>query len=268
MLYSRGITAEGMIERSALEHLGIALPYFGRQFLGAFTIAILIPALAGLVRAVKNPTPFWAVCASLPVAMVAFYSLIPAGLEPRYLLPVIPSILFLGAHGLSWIPDPKKAALAGGIAFIAFLALGGFSVRQKDFSGFEPAAEALLDDEAEHILVSSDPRGEGAFIAEVAMRDPDRPSHTVSRASKVLSTSDWLGRGYALTYATDAELKAFIDETDFDGVVIDRAVPEVFQTEHHDQIARVMAGENNATSVAERPRREDGEIRFYKDPMR
>jgi hypothetical protein len=267
MLYSSKITAEGMIDRSTLEHLGIALPYFGTQFLKVFGLAILIPAALGAGRAFKKSTPpFWAVIVSMPIALVVFYSLIPAGMEPRYLLPIIPSILLLATAGILWL-QPKRAAIAGAIVIASFFALGGFYIPQKSFSGFAVAAEDLVDGESEELLISSDARGEGAFIAEVALRDTNRPSHTVKRASKVLSTSDWLGRGYEEKFSSDSELEKFLSNSNFDGIVVDQAMPTKLRSKHHDQIARVMASKTSVSSTAERPRQKEGQILRYEEPF-
>jgi hypothetical protein len=90
------------------------------------------------------------------------------------------------------------------------------------------------------LLVSSDARGEGAFVSEVAILDDRRPSHTVDRSSKVLAQSDWLGRGYREAFVSDEELRSFLREEQYDGILVDEGIPEMFLRPHNHRIARVL----------------------------
>jgi hypothetical protein len=90
-------------------------------------------------------------------------------------------------------------------------------------------------------LISSDARGEGAFISEIAILDENRPSHTVDRSSKVLSESDWLGRGYRESFESDEALRSFVLEQQYDGLFLDLSIPQIFLSSHHTRIERVMA---------------------------
>lgn len=260
LYFSRGITAEGMIDRTPLEHLKFALPYFAKQFVNVFG-AMLIPAALGIFWALRRKRsaegrwlslePFWAVMLALPICLVVFFSGIPAGLEPRYLLPVVPAVLFLFGGGLIWLrslfPREQEGTLGWELGVVAVLIffVGKFRIEVKDFAGFRESVRQLVGEagarrDALHFLISSDARGEGAFISEVAMLDRNRPSHTVDRSSKVLASSDWLGRGYKPAFASDVELSQFIDEAGYDGVFVDEGIPSIFLVPHHEQISRVM----------------------------
>jgi len=263
MLYSSKITAEGMIDRSPLEHIQFALPYFGRQFWRVFGV-ILLPAVAGLYWIWKKQRsgeglrlePFWAVAIALPICLVVFFSGIPAGLEPRYLMPIVPSILVLAGGGLLHlrllIPGAGGKRVGWEVAAVAVVLFGAGKIRlkEKDFAGFDTATTELFDSlgngsKPMNILVSSDARGEGAFISEVAIRDGARTTHTVARGSKVLSKSDWLGREYTAEFGTDAGISEHLEVAGYDAVFVDLSIPKIFQTEHHGQIARVMEGEGD-----------------------
>ncbi len=247
MLYSRDKTAEGMIDRTSLEHLVFAIPYFSKQLIRNFGPSLVVLAFAGIIRlSLRNSSvtariPFWAVHLSVPVALIAFFSLIPAGLEPRYLLPAIPSVLSLAAMGLTWFSGRLRVLIAAVAAALVLVYPFCFAPPPKQFSGFSAAADILLTGTPGKYLIASDARGEGAFIVEVALRDPARPTQMVKRGSKILATSDWLGRGYETVFDDDEELKAFLNETDLRGIVIDEGVPKIFRQSYHDLLFRVLA---------------------------
>jgi len=232
MFYSRGITEEGMIDRTPLEHLGLAVPYFARQFFLRFGVVLLLPALIGLgwVFLRKRGDPSWVVIAVFPACFIAFYSLVPAGLEPRYLVLVAPFVAMLTVAGIRCCG--RYSILAAGFVGVGLL-LTNPRVSQKEFFGFGKVAQVVLDAPAAEVLISSDARGEGAFIAEVAMGDTQRPSRTVRRASKMLASSDWLGRGYETKFSNAVTLAEYLAFSEIGWVVIDRAVPEVFRVQHH-----------------------------------
>jgi hypothetical protein len=92
--------------------------------------------------------------------------------------------------------------VAYGLAVALFFAVT-FRIPHKGWCGFGQVAEWLIKTAKpeEKFLVSSDARGEGMFIAEVAMRDPRRPLHIAERSSKKLADSDWSGGSYTVRYA-------------------------------------------------------------------
>ena len=69
--------------------------------------------------------------------------------------------------------------------------------------------------------MASDARGEGMLIAEVAARDPHRPSYTVERASKLLASSTWSGSGYQAFYQTPDQVNAALAKAGIGMVVMD-----------------------------------------------
>ncbi len=71
------------------------------------------------------------------------------------------------------------------------------------------------------ILVSSNGYGEGSFVAEMAMIEPE-PHSVILRASKVLTSSSWSGNQYALLFKDDSQLAAFLDSVPVEYVVLDR----------------------------------------------
>jgi hypothetical protein len=101
-----------------------------------------------------------------------------------------------------------------------------FRVPVKAWSGFRPIAlTAMASGPQTLMLIDSDARGEGMFIAEVASRDPHRPSFTVERASKILATSTWSGSGYQSLYNNTDEIRAALAAAGIGLVVTDESLP-------------------------------------------
>jgi hypothetical protein len=155
------------------------------------------------------------------------------GLEARHLMPTMPALVVLAFAGVQAITggcSPRaRAGVYAGVLAVFFLwppvfpagapepgygslgnhlALSPFRIPRKEWSGFEPVAEAVLAaGPGKPVLVASDARGEGMFIAEIAARDPHRPSFTIVRASKLLASSTWSGSGYQSFYQTPEQVR-------------------------------------------------------------
>ena len=175
--------------------------------------------------------------------MLVFQSLAPVGLEARHLIPLLPAAIMFAVAG--FVALTASWQRQGWVAALGVLVVAGsvIPLEKKGCRGFEPLAEAVLREAGpeEVTLVSSEARGEGMFIAEVAMREP-RPGHIIQRASKTLASSAWSGRGYAPQYATDDALLAFLSAGKIHYLVLDDAIPEAKRCEHHDQLKRVIEG--------------------------
>jgi len=105
--------------------------------------------------------------------------------------------------------SPRLAcALAFGIPLVLFIALS-FRIPRKGWSGFQEVAKWVnaTAKPNEKTLVSSDARGEGMYIAEVAMHDGKRPNHYAERASKKFADSTWSGSGYKLFFSQSMSAK-------------------------------------------------------------
>jgi len=174
---------------------------------------------------------------SLPVIVWAFFSLIPAGWEQRYMLPTLPLVPMLAVRGLGWDLDSKSPrnivtsnigdwlgiGICLGYAFISF----PLTLPHKQAHGFrQVVTRALTNSTPRAILIISDPRGEGTAIAEAALLNPRRPSPPlVLRGTQVLGSSDWLGRDYKARVGSAAELAALVKEKQIDLILWDGSVP-------------------------------------------
>jgi hypothetical protein len=240
-----------------------ALPYYLGKYAVALGPVLLVLAAAGAVVLILRrgaSSGKWAAIAALVPAVIVFQSLAPVGLEARHLIPAIAPALMFAAVALGgfaaliqrrmgeaerrkrWVPPVVGAAAA------LVILLGSLPVHKKGFTGFAPLADFYVNTATagDAVLVSSDARGEGMFIAEVAMRDPQRPSFTVRRASKELAASEWSGRGYQPKYTNNHDLLAYLKSGKVRYVVRDDSVPAEKRVEHHEDLRTIMLSEGDA----------------------
>ena len=237
-----------------------ALPYYAGKFLDGLGVLMLGPFFIGVWVKVRTPAQNagrWAAAGAFIVAVIVFQAIAPVGLEARHLIPALPAALMFGVVGffwamtfgtmqaseIVWFPKKDSAWRAVSLAGAAVVVLGvtSWPFVQKAFTGFAPLAEAMRADATavDVTLVSSDARGEGMFISEVAMHEP-RPSHTILRASKALAKSSWSGSGYAPLFRADDDVFAFLTSGKIQYLALDDAVPEDKRRTHQDQLRRVV----------------------------
>ncbi len=120
--------------------------------------------------------------------------------------------------------------------------LEAFEKPRKDVSGYGTAARALVGDPSlmlSPFLIASDSFGEGAFVAGVALAE-ERPGHVVLRATKVLGTSDWIGRNYVSTFASADEMDAWLEQVPVGIVAFDDSTQTHHWYEHQDLLREVV----------------------------
>jgi hypothetical protein len=246
------ITEEGMSAAPLGEYFLQAVPYYLVN--GFAVLGIVLIVLAGVavvlttkrVRQEKELSPTDAVLWSLIVAVPVFYCVVPSGLDERYLLPVIPPVLILGFAALNRIalavrsryPGVPAASLVVVVALAVVWETSGPAV--KVFQGSTQAISGLLQasDQSLALLVCSDSKGEGALVAAAALLAPDRI--VVQRGTKLLSTSDWLGRGYAANFSTEGEMFELLRAASITHVIVDEGVPESAVWPHQLAISKAI----------------------------
>lgn len=230
-----------------------AVPYFARELMTALGWPLAAVASVGAVRAARAwraRTIAEQAVLVLGLASFAFHTLVPASLEGRFMISVLPACVLLVAEGGRWLAARAAAAarrpalerpliLAG-----AAVALVGTAARLRPVapSGIGPAAEAAMaiaGDRPSAVLVSSLHAQEVAFVAEFAMRDARRPRHYVLRAIKAMARSDFSGRRYEQTITSVPELRAQLDSVPVRVIVIDTA-PGGFRFGHHPLLRRMV----------------------------
>jgi hypothetical protein len=203
-------------------------------------------AVAGIydrvIRRGFRVTPLWASAMAALIGVELFHSLVPAGLEDRYLLASLPPLIMFAVAGVAWCASriPLAIGLRYRVVGLAAAAIGfffvtTFHVEHKFAFGFAPLVKDLLTN-AEYrnaiILCSSDDRGEGLLISEMAMRE-QRPGHIILRASRMLADSDWIGRGYSLKMDTPEKIRQWLESVPVGIVVLDRMVNKHTGFAHH-----------------------------------
>ncbi len=255
MLVTYKITQEGMVQAWSVGYMAAAVPYFAKELnhtLGPVLLILLGVGLVGVLRQfwVSGPLDgMRAVLLALPVGLAVTYLFIPVGFEQRYWLPAVAPFLVLAALGWEMIAGglQRKGVPAGGLVAVGVVATGlavlPIAARPtKVFGGFDSLIQLIHQSNrtaADKTLVVSDARGEGAVIAGLAMGDA-RPGGAVLRGSKVLSTSDWMGRGYQLAHETDDALAQYLVNEGIEWIVVDESVSADRRTTHHDQMTRWM----------------------------
>jgi len=249
--------------------------------------------------------PAIVVCSLALVAAVwIFQCVTPVGLEARHLMPAMPALIVLAMAGLNAMITQGRGrerqglrlAAAAGVLAVFFgwpavwrpagpapgygslgngVAVSPFRVPRKEWGGFggaadrayRPSHETDRTDGTERILVASDARGEGMFIAEVAARDTHRPSHTVERASKVMASSTWSGGTYEQFYHTPGEVLAALAHEGITMVVLDSSSAAV--PAHQKLLAEALDAPGSGFSVTQSAtavrdgRETPGAIRVY-----
>ena len=250
-----------------------ALPYYGLKFALGLTIVLSVLALIGIVVKLRNPGPQrgrWAAAAALIAAVYVFQAIIPCGKEARHIISALPAGIMFAVAGAALVLrgiGSAERAIPPGIARFQFrnltfitiplVGLALFSAvflnrHPKGFTGFRPVAETILGaarTKPPRILISSDARGEGMFISEIAMHEP-RPGSTIERASKILATGSWSGDQHRETFTDTDALHRHLAAAGFDYIVLDDAIPEAKRRPYHSLLRRVLAENGDTFQLA------------------
>lgn len=231
MLLRRTVVGVG-VDTSTIDR-GAAYMAGAHTELGA---PLLLFALAGLATVVwhrRRPAPaIWVAMAATPAAVFAFHTAVPLTPSNRYLLSAAPALSWLAALGasslLQIVVSERHAAWRPAILAILavpVLAVPIVRVPWKAHRGIDTIADLIEQNRGTSdgvVLASGTSDGEGALVAEMAMRDR-RPGHIVLRGSKMLSRSTWDGSRYELLYHDTQAVRRFLDDAGIAFVVIDPA---------------------------------------------
>ena len=181
----------------------------------------------------RQAAPIWIATLSWLAAFLAFHVLVPAGLEMRYIILVLPAWLMLMAYGIVWtaehlrLPRTTMAARAIALSAVVAIAFAAFSfyIPRRHDPGFKSLARTVAQSpefRKKVVLVSSEGDGEGMFISELAQFDTPRPKHIVIRASRALANSDWNQSTYSLVFQTPEEVQQYVESIPIGVVILDR----------------------------------------------
>jgi hypothetical protein len=259
-LRTTGVSAEGFVYDS-----GVGYGLTALQTNATVLAACVGPVGVGLIalgvwlglsksRTTAVHRQLLAICASLILANLTLLSLVPAALQPRYVVPAIPAVVILAVMGLKLLrdllPSRGKMALRAAVvlvagAFFVLPALRSLSVEPpKQDLRMDTAAElAVSSDSLQVVVIDGRAGGEGSFVAEVTLRV--RPGRVVVvRTSKLLSRSSFGSQEYQLLAETpEAVHKALVD-LGASVVVLERRA-EIVYREHSHLLMRSLDVENS-----------------------
>ena len=255
MVYSAGITGEGMVAMSVLAFFQQALVEYTRLLpysLGWPLLAVAVVALLVLCRGWRRDGRLGdmeSVLLAWLVGGVALMLLVPAGVSSRYLIPLLVPLALLIVSSLGRLPVP--AVWRSWLPWLLLVAtVGSVGVLpKKNVSGYGAAVARVLAEPVqsrpERWLVASDARGEGAVIAAAAyaLNELARVDGRVQvlRASKELGASDWLGRGYRAAFTEAAALRDHLDQRGIRWIFLDDSPPPERRQAHQALLDEVVS---------------------------
>jgi 4-amino-4-deoxy-L-arabinose transferase-like glycosyltransferase len=245
---------DGMAAPS-LAFVAEAASYYAARLPRLVGVGLLLAAIAGIAVQARARPPAgsggaWPTALAYLVSLLAFQVLVPGGIEVRYLVPAAPVLLMFAVAGAAWAAQrltlifrsQTRAAVAVAALLGLVYFLGTFTIPTEANRGFAAVARALLDDPtlvADPMLVSSDARGEGMFIAAVAEQSP-QPPRSILRASQLLAASNWNGSTYAPVCNSDDQVLACLREAGVRVVVCDLSLPARQTRAHHRQLVTAL----------------------------
>jgi hypothetical protein len=239
-----------------------AIPYYAAKLHASFGSPLLLLMLLGLVVAARQAwikgkdAGLEASLVALVLSVYLFQITVPCGHEARHLIPALAggcALIALGAWavwqrlGATKLGQKGEAALLVALLVVVF-AVQTFHIPPKGYRGFQAVAEKILatpEDKDTVLFVSSDARGEGMFISEIAMREK-RLGHIVQRGSKLLASSSWSGGDYEAKAADAAQLVKTFADAHVGLIVVDTTLPEerLAKMPHHTLLEQTAAAES------------------------
>jgi hypothetical protein len=266
MWLTKEITAEGMQTGSRFDYFREALPYYlkgiaqetgwGTLLIMAFMTVFYIPATRLSQRGGRGCIE--STTLAFPICVLFLDLTIPAGLDHRYLLPLVPFALLTGAWCLEWISSrwwPKAQSWI--VPLFCFCVVGEtWRTVEKRYTGASEVISGIVSDEKalsetkrKNVLVVSNPAGEGALIAAAAFLGRDELH--LQRGTKILATSDWLGRGYRVSFTNAPELAAILEKFSIQTLVVDSPDETARSAGNHWTMVSEILGEPGGMAVAE-----------------
>lgn len=262
-LFSYKLTEGGMSGLTPMQHFHIALPFYLEASVDSFGILVPVLLAAGLAlqvyHSVSARNGVSAMAASLWALFLTGWVLaltVPAGTSSRYFIPItVPFVLFAvvaaWAAARSFV-KPLTAQVAATVAVGASLALGlSHKDLSKEVHGFHETVQQVTQAPGP-TLVCADARGEGALVADAAF-DPllrANKNFGMLRATKELSSQDWIGRGYTLAFQNDQALLDHLKKLNVRRVLLDDSVTGIYRQPHFDQLKHALSSPGSAWQLS------------------
>ena len=262
-LYSYKMTEGGMSGLTLSQHFKMSVPYYLDAAMDSFGIPLLVLVAAGLAWRVYHvcqgrtggtmAASLWALIITGLIIAVT----IPAGVSSRYFIPITaPVILF--AVWVAWQTaqcwlSPRLSQWTAGLLVLVSLGIGlSHKTIKKEAHGFHETMQRVARAPG-LTLVCSDARGEGALVADAAFDSTLHASKdfAILRATKELSSQDWLGRGYTLAFQDDKALLDHLKKRQVRWVLIDDSVFGAYRQAHFDQLKRALNTEGSGWTLSD-----------------
>jgi hypothetical protein len=189
-------------------------------------------------------------CISLVLATLTLQSLVPADIVDRYMVPALPPLVILSVVGatylFNWVNKHVGALVAGALFILAAIAMSWSGISH--LSQHRPKVDLRLADAVPRLAERAQPvawiidgtsGAEGAFIAEMAIRDPAL-QHFAVRASKVFADSDFMGKRYRTKLPDSRTMLAELHRLGVQGIVQVR-IADRPAFPHSQQLAETLA---------------------------
>lgn len=256
MLYSTKISKEGMTDKTPVQYVVEAIPYYLNSMPLVFGWGLTVLGIFGILVSIRNAVRNRAVTAeaatlwALMAGTSAILVLVPVGLTTRYLLTLMPVVMLAAAYGAQHVMrflSYRSQLIAGTVILLVGFYLVA-ALPEKEVHGFAEAARLAgpptVGEPEENWLISSDPRGEGAVVAAGAFQSDLRaPSHLhVYRGGQQLASSDWMGRGYKTAADTPEAVLRLLDDRKITWVMVDLSVADNLRRSHDRLLEQAMKG--------------------------
>ena len=264
-----GTTASGFV--NSWGHFVVeAVPGYGPLLHAQIGFVGLVFAVLGAFRVLLDREWSWqralgisAVCVF--VSGFAFSCIVPAGIEGRYLAPVVPALVILAYFGIDWILRSRVAStrtVVIGLSFFAILAVE-YRFPETTSRAMNAASNKIFAAAGDNpfILVGSTGAGEGAFTAEVATRDRSRQKYVV-RGFAALGSGDFMGTDYRPRFATSSDEAEWIEGRGIGWVVVDTS-PSSLLWKHNALLLEIARSGRQGWSLAGRFPNSRGETLVY-----
>lgn len=231
----------------------VAFPVFIVQAVGLVlsSLAVIGFWVTLIVHGGKHTT-YWAALFAIIIGIMFIQTVVPAAIESRYMVQLLPSFLLFSAVGCQGLieklpPNNIAGSMCSTVVWFATAVVITFTMFDIPInirnSGYDRVSSALMASTQNltnpAVLLASDSIGEGSVIAAVAAADR-RPRMVVLRGSKILVSEDWLGRDSHNRFGTIEELRKLLDSIPVDAVVVDEAINPQWHRPYHEMAAQLL----------------------------
>jgi hypothetical protein len=252
------VTTHTVLERTRF-YLGVLSHEIGLPAVGLTVIGLVSSIYLGRRWQAAGEPPIPQALAALAVAAFTFHVLNPHQIyEARYVELAVAPLLGLLPLGVTRIGDLSGSSVQRKILeatiLTAIVAVGFVARDQRAFAraplGYREVTAAIHASgglTGRRLLVVSDEKGEGAFVAEVAvMKTESRP--TVIRGSKWLASDDWMGHDLKMRFASATDIVRALGDFQVDYVVMDSS-PETVKLPYWRQMQDAIAVSHDQISL-------------------